>query len=746
MSFLADPVSTARRRRTITIPVPRVAGDAALAAGTALALVLAAFVAAGGLRLERTANVLIALMLAGAALVAAAVIRRPRTADAPLYGGVPLLLFGLLSAFTALSVLWSIAPSDSWVEASRTLAYLAVFAAAIALVRLIPHQWSGLLLGLGAGCLLITVWALLSKVFPQSLAPDETYARLREPFAYWNSVGLMAAMGALPMLWLAARRNGHAAVNAIAWPALALLFVTVMLAYSRGALAALVIGIGLWFILVPLRLRGLVALAASVLGAGLLVVWAFSQDGLTTDEAPMAARVDAGHEFGALLLLLSVVLLAAGLAVQFAIAQRPPGPRTRRNAGRAALAVLALLPIVALLALATAEGGIDGQVSKAWNQLTDPDARTPANEPGRFTEASSVRARYWQEAFDIHATSPWVGTGAGAYVVARTRFRDDALEVRHAHGYAVQTLADLGWAGLALSLLLAVAWLVSALRATGLRRRDRGLPYDAERVGLLTLLVVVVVFAVHSFVDWTWFVPANAAVALLAAGWVAGRTPLRRRLEAPEPEPAPVPGWIDAGRLRAPAPLRAAAARGDRRADRRDRARRRVDDLPARALRARGRRGVRPARPRADRGRGLDRHDRRRPQPALARAAVRARRDRAGARQHRGRPAGARARGAPAARERRDVAAARPVPARRAPGPAGRARRLQGRVLPRPAVAGLDERHPRGEPRRRLGAARYDALTARASRLRRSSGGPPHDRTCAGSPARSSCAASDRAV
>jgi tetratricopeptide (TPR) repeat protein len=38
----------------------------------------------------------------------------------------------------------------------------------------------------------------------------------------------------------------------------------------------------------------------------------------------------------------------------------------------------------------------------------------------------------------------------------------------------------------------------------------------------------VLVFGVHSFIDWTWFVPANAAVALLAAGWVAGRGPLGR--------------------------------------------------------------------------------------------------------------------------------------------------------------------------------------------------------------------------
>jgi hypothetical protein len=76
------------------------------------------------------------------------------------------------------------------------------------------------------------------------------------------------------------------------------------------------------------------------------------------------------------------------------------------------------------------------------------------------------------------------------------------------------------------SLALLAVWLVTAMRATGLRRRDRGRPYSAERIGLLTLCAVVIVFGVHSFVDWTWFVPATTAVALLAAGWVAGRGPL----------------------------------------------------------------------------------------------------------------------------------------------------------------------------------------------------------------------------
>ena len=63
-----------------------------------------------------------------------------------------------------------------------------------------------------------------------------------------------------------------------------------------------------------------------------------------------------------------------------------------------------------------------------------------------------------------------------------------------------------------------------------MRRRDRGLPFDAERVAMWTMAAAVVVFALHSAIDWTWFVPGNVVPALLLAGWVAGRGPLRDRL------------------------------------------------------------------------------------------------------------------------------------------------------------------------------------------------------------------------
>jgi tetratricopeptide (TPR) repeat protein len=64
---------------------------------------------------------------------------------------------------------------------------------------------------------------------------------------------------------------------------------------------------------------------------------------------------------------------------------------------------------------------------------------------------------------------------------------------------------------------------------------------------------------VHSFIDWTWFVPANAAAALLAAGWVAGRGPLGSEAAAPHISLAGVRERLRAG-LAEPARAAAAAA------------------------------------------------------------------------------------------------------------------------------------------------------------------------------------------
>jgi hypothetical protein len=434
-----------------------------LGAAIAAGLAAIAFEAKGGLELEPTTTVEIALTLGGGLIVAASLLagdRRPR------YGLGAVLAFALLAALTGVSVLWSVQPSDSWIESGRTFAYLAVLGVGVALVRWVPARWSSVLAGVLIAGVAVCGWALLTKVFSDDLNPHEIYARLRQPFGYWNSVGLTATMAVPAALWLGTRRGRHAGLNALAFPALGVLLVTMMLSYSRGSLAAMILGCALWFAAVPRRLRGAAVLGVSALGAAPVVVWVFSTDTLTRNRIDPALRADAGHELGVLLVLTVGLLLAAGLMVGFLADRRPLGARAQRQVGIALLVALALVPVGVAAGLASSRRGLTGSISHDWDSLTNPNARTPPNEPSRLTAVASVRARYWNEALEIFRDHPVAGVGADGYATARLRYRNNVLQVHHAHGYVVQTLSDLGLVGAGVTLLLLCAWTLAALRSS----------------------------------------------------------------------------------------------------------------------------------------------------------------------------------------------------------------------------------------------------------------------------------------
>jgi len=530
--------------------------------GLGLLLAIISLRAGGGLQLGRSTEVEMGMQIAAGSLGATALLVRD---GGRLHGAPALLAFGVLVAVTATSIWWSVNPSDSWLETNRTLAYAGAFGCGIALARLMPHRWSALIGATVVCATVISGYAMLTKILPGTFAPDEVYARLREPFGYWNAVGLMAALGVPGTLWLASRRHGHAAISALAYPILGLLVVTVLLAYSRGSLLALVVGCAVWFAAVPLRLRGVVALAVGAFGGSIVAWWVFAQDELTKDDVPLDLRASAGHQLGLALGVMLLLLLLIGLATLFFAAQRPPNVGTRRQAGAVILVVLMLVPVAGAGTLALSEKGLGGSISSGWKNLTDPNARLPANDPGRLTAVGSVRARYWDQAIKIFRARKLTGVGAGGYATARPRFRTDDLAVRHAHGYLVQTAADLGLLGLAASLALAAAWLAAMARTVGLRRGWQRAGFDAERAGAFTLVAIVAVFAVHSLIDFTWFVPGVAILALLAAGWLAGRGPLGTTPETSAPSsPIPVTPVTLRERIRAGAEnrLRLAAAAG----------------------------------------------------------------------------------------------------------------------------------------------------------------------------------------
>jgi hypothetical protein len=492
----------------------------------ALVIVLTCFYATGGLDLGPATTVQMIATLAGGGLVIACVAQEG-AGRSRLWGAGSTGVFLLLAAFTALSVSWSVEPANSWAEASRTFSYAATFAGGVALVRLAAGRWRDVIAGVLLGIVVVTAYAVGTKVFAAGATGYEPVsARLNAPFDYWNVVGALAAMGVPLALWVGSRRDGHGALVALAPPAICLLLVTVMLSYSRGSLIALVVGLAFWFSVVPLRLRSASILAIGAAGAAIVVAWTFSETVLTTDNEPLAARASAGHELGLLLLSVLIVSAAAGLATRFATLRNPPSAAARQRAGKALVVCLCLIPVAGVIGLAASPRGLFGSISHDVSTLTNTNAGV-SNTADRLTALGSQRALYWSDAIKAFDANPLAGNGAGSFQTTFLRYdKSQYTTVAQAHSYIFQTLADLGLLGLGISLALAGAWIAAAIRAAEpFRRRAGPAGESAERVGLLAMITTVVIFAAHSTVDWTWFVPGLAMIAIFLAGWVAGRGP-----------------------------------------------------------------------------------------------------------------------------------------------------------------------------------------------------------------------------
>ncbi len=541
----------------------------ALAAG----LCVAAFVTGGGTALAQNTWTEVVLTLIGAALVICWLARRAASGEASAvpgrdWGWVALVLFLALAALTAASVAWSVQPANSWVEASRTVSYLAVFAGAMALARFAPGRWAAIVGAVATAATVVSAYSLLVKVFPGSLDPGETFGRLRLPFDYWNAVGLMASLGLAPCLWAGSRHEAGIASRALAVPAVGLLGVTIMLSLSRGAIAIAVVGLVIWFALAQVRLRSVVILAAGMIGAAAVSAWALPNHSLTYDGVALAARTHAGHNLGLALLLMVVLQSTAGVAIALYIDRVTLSERVRRWVGVALVALVVLVALGGVGAVAASSRGLTGTISHAWTQLTSPNSGGASNQPGRLLQVGSTRGRYWNQGLKVGEHAWFKGMGADGFATARTRYfppinRYQSFE--HAHSYVLETFADLGAVGVVLSLALLLAWASAAARAlsasasppgersrrwyeddeeTSAAEGDEGSTeaegaqtatdaevsgpsppamWGAERNALIAMLASAIVFGLNSGIDWTWFIPGPAIVGLLCAGWLAGR-------------------------------------------------------------------------------------------------------------------------------------------------------------------------------------------------------------------------------
>ena len=438
---------------------------------------------------------------------------------------VGLALLVALAGWTALSLLWSVAPDRTWLEANRLLAYALVVGLALALGASDARAITWAALGLLGGVTLVAAYAVATKTLPGvslggllELDRPGAPARLGAPLGSPNALALLCALAVPIALRVSCDRAAERRGRALALAAALLLVVTIGLAASRAGFAAVAVGALVLTALGGARGRGLAALAGIVAASVPVLVVAFSLPGTSEAGAPLAARQDDG-----LLLLVTFLgaLLLLGLAaLAFGRLERSvpwTAARTRRVLGGLG-GVAGLAVIVAVAVVAASDRGLGGTVADGRDAFTAAPARDAEDVPDRLaTLTSDTRWARWQEAAGAWSDRSAAGWGGGSFGVLHLRYRDDARPATQVRSGPLQLLAETGIVGLVLFVGAVGALLAAALA------RVRGLPGGRERDLAVAALAAVTAWVVHGLTDPDWTIPGVTLPALVLLGVLAGR-------------------------------------------------------------------------------------------------------------------------------------------------------------------------------------------------------------------------------
>jgi hypothetical protein len=439
-------------------------------------------------------------------------------------GLVCVVLLAALVLWTALSVIWSVAPDRSWDYANRGLVYLAFLAIGLIVGAANRRAVQAATVGLAALLAAVMVWALAGKVIP-SLFPDGArIARLREPIGYWNGLALLAAM-ALPLgLWLVVRREHHRILRAAAVVGLFLSAVTLLLTYSRGGVVVALVTVAAYIALTPSRVEAIAALVISMPPAIVLAFWAFSEPGLVENLQPYDDRVRAGVFFGVFLVLGAALV---GAAAYFVTGREERWrPRFRWNLSGPRLAGGAAAALVVVVLAASGGHPVDW-VRDGFSEFTNP-ASGAGSGPGRLGNVSSnSRWTWWEEAWKMFEDQPVGGTGAASFAVARRPIRTNTTVAMEPHNLALQFLGETGILGF---LLFGGAVVAAGLGIIGMIRRLD----EPDAAATTALAVALLAYLLHVLIDYDWdFVALTAPTLLLLGILLAAGRATRLRFRAP---------------------------------------------------------------------------------------------------------------------------------------------------------------------------------------------------------------------
>ncbi len=474
-----------------------------------LAIVAVAYAALafadGGYSQELIAGATIGIwLLLAIGVVARVWPREPLPRPAVVAGGC-LLALGVLSG---LSMLWADDSGRAFFAVIRVGGYLGLFAlVVVSSPRGGARGWLG---GLAAGLTVVAAASLATRFDPSlfgggdrgvSAVLPAAMGRLSYPIGYWNGLAACLAIDGVLLAWLGAQARTQLG-RATAVALLPLVALALYLTSSRGGLGAALTG-GL-VLLVLERKRPALLTGTLLGGAGgaLLVLLAHTRDDFLQGVATSAARTE-GVEMGLATLACAVGVGLARYLLDRRLARvRLPAIPWRIAAPAlivaAAIAVAAIHPVARVHEFTTIDTARSGNAAPEKSDL--------------ISARGNGRAQFWEAALDAFGSSPVEGIGAGNYELYWNAHPEAPLWLVNAHSLYLESLAELGIAGLLCVLGFFAAAVVAAVRRVG----------SSPGGEVAVALAVLTAAALSAGLEWTWQLPAAFAPVMIAAGLLTG--------------------------------------------------------------------------------------------------------------------------------------------------------------------------------------------------------------------------------
>lgn len=476
-----------------------------------------------------TASFATLLVLASAAVAIA-------LAPSPLAGLTPRGLaacafLALFATWTLTSGLWSGVAARAQAPFGRVLLYLAVLALFSCVLRTEARlRW--LLRALLVATATVALIGLLSRLLPGvwPTAPGLVNDRLAYPITYWNTFGLLTAFAALLAFHHAADEREPGWIRVGASALLPPLTATLLLTFSRGAIAVAVVGLLVYAL--AGHPRGLAGAMLAVAPGTVVAVIATHAADLVQERTPLTpaalaqahklAWVIAGCALGA------AVLRAAALPLD----RRLAAVVLSRRASRRAWLVTAALSGLALAGFLAAGGAAN--LHSGYEKFVDgaPLDTSNGDKSARLLDLSNDGRRpLWEVAEKSFSKRPLSGTGAGTFQLRweRENGRPDRF---YAYSLPFEVLAELGVVG---ALLLDAALAIILLGAATLIR-------GPSRAAAAATFALILAWALHACIDIAWQTPAVSVPVFALGGLSLARAARRPRAEAASD--AAAPSWL----------------------------------------------------------------------------------------------------------------------------------------------------------------------------------------------------------